>query len=60
MVQALDDFRVRGVKTNLPFLARVMHHPDFKAGNSQYHKSNLRGHVFIRFHFQCRMHAVSF
>ena len=35
MVQALDEFRVRGVKTNLPFLARVMDHPDFKAGTGR-------------------------
>ncbi|XP_063685704.1 uncharacterized protein LOC134819615 [Bolinopsis microptera] len=33
MVQALSDFRVRGVKTNIAFLERVMHHPDFISGN---------------------------
>ena len=36
MVQALSDFRVRGVKTNIAFLERVMHHPDFRSGNSQF------------------------
>ncbi|HMC60815.1 MAG TPA: pyruvate carboxylase subunit B, partial [Candidatus Solibacter sp.] len=27
------EFRVRGVKTNIPFLENVVNHPDFQAGN---------------------------
>jgi acetyl-CoA carboxylase biotin carboxylase subunit len=33
MRQALDSFIIEGVTTTIPFLARVMHHPDFVAGN---------------------------
>ncbi len=29
---ALESFVIEGVKTTMPFLARVMQHPDFKAG----------------------------
>jgi acetyl-CoA carboxylase biotin carboxylase subunit len=32
MRQALDSFIIEGVTTTIPFLARVMHHPDFVAG----------------------------
>ncbi len=32
MKRALDEFRVRGVKTNIPFLLNVIDHPDFLAG----------------------------
>ncbi len=32
MERSLQEFRVRGVKTNIPFLIRVMTHPDFLAG----------------------------
>ncbi|QDV33351.1 pyruvate carboxylase [Tautonia plasticadhaerens] len=32
MKRALDEFRVRGVKTNIPFLLNVIDHPDFAAG----------------------------
>jgi acetyl-CoA carboxylase biotin carboxylase subunit len=32
MRQALDSFIIEGVTTTIPFLARVMHHPDFIAG----------------------------
>ena len=31
--RALREFRVRGVKTNIPFLVNVVNHPDFRAGN---------------------------
>jgi acetyl-CoA carboxylase biotin carboxylase subunit len=31
--QALDSFILEGVKTTIPFLARVIRHPDFIAGN---------------------------
>ncbi len=32
MERALQEFRVRGVKTNIPFLLNVIAHPDFLAG----------------------------
>ncbi len=32
MERALMEFRVRGVKTNIPFLVNVIDHPDFLAG----------------------------
>src|SRR5207249_428253 len=32
MARALDEFRIRGVKTNIPFLYNVISHPDFLAG----------------------------
>jgi len=33
MERALQEFRVRGVKTNIPFLLNLIEHPDFLAGN---------------------------
>jgi acetyl-CoA carboxylase biotin carboxylase subunit len=32
MGQALDSFILEGVTTTIPFLARVIRHPDFVAG----------------------------
>jgi len=32
MDRALREFRIRGVKTNIPFLENVVNHPDFQAG----------------------------
>ena len=32
MDRALREFRVRGVKTNIPFLENVVNHPDFQSG----------------------------
>ena len=32
MSQALDSFIVEGITTTIPFLRRVIHHPDFAAG----------------------------
>jgi pyruvate carboxylase len=32
MVRSLNEFRVRGVKTNIPFLINLVTHPDFLAG----------------------------
>jgi pyruvate carboxylase len=32
MERALQEFRIRGVKTNIPFLLNVVDHPDFRAG----------------------------
>lgn len=33
MERCLQEFRIRGVKTNIPFLIKVMTHPKFVAGN---------------------------
>ncbi|CAF1646454.1 unnamed protein product [Didymodactylos carnosus] len=33
MVRALREFRIRGVKTNIPFLLNVLHHPEFLEGS---------------------------
>ena len=33
MERALQEFRVRGVKTNIPFLLNVLEHPQFLAGD---------------------------
>ncbi len=33
MDRALREFRVRGVKTNIPFLENVVNHPEFQAGS---------------------------
>ena len=33
MERALQEFRVRGVKTNIPFLLNVLEHPEFIAGD---------------------------
>ncbi|MCA9056868.1 MAG: pyruvate carboxylase, partial [Planctomycetaceae bacterium] len=33
MERTLREFRIRGVKTNIPFLSKVMAHPTFLAGN---------------------------
>ncbi|MHC5544095.1 ATP-binding protein, partial [Singulisphaera rosea] len=32
MERALQEFRIRGVKTNIPFVLNVINHPDFLAG----------------------------
>ena len=32
MERALREFRIRGVKTNIPFLENVVNHPEFQAG----------------------------
>ena len=34
MDRCLREFRVRGVKTNIPFLENVVNHPDFQAGRA--------------------------
>ncbi|HRA88207.1 MAG TPA: pyruvate carboxylase, partial [Planctomycetaceae bacterium] len=33
MERTLREFRIRGVKTNIPFLSKVMHHPTFVNGD---------------------------
>ncbi len=34
MDRALREFRIRGVKTNIPFLENVIHHAEFRAGGA--------------------------
>ncbi len=34
MDRGLREFRIRGVKTNIPFLSNVVHHPDFRNGTA--------------------------
>jgi len=34
MERCLQEFRIRGVKTNIPFLLNLVAHPDFLAGNA--------------------------
>ena len=34
MDRALREFRIRGVKTNIPFLANVIHHAEFRSGKA--------------------------
>ncbi|MCB1277864.1 biotin carboxylase N-terminal domain-containing protein, partial [Prosthecobacter sp.] len=34
MDRGLREFRIRGVKTNIPFLMNVVHHADFKSGQA--------------------------
>jgi len=33
MRRALDEYKILGLKTTLPFLDRVLHHPSFEAGD---------------------------
>src|SRR5699024_3059171 len=35
MVRALTEFRIRGVKTNIPFLKNVIMHPEFVSGDAK-------------------------
>lgn len=34
LLRTLDEFRIRGVKTNIPFLANVLKHPSFQEGKA--------------------------
>ncbi|MDX2063876.1 MAG: pyruvate carboxylase [Bacteroidia bacterium] len=34
LVRTLSEFRIRGVKTNIPFLQNVIQHPDFQSGSA--------------------------
>ncbi|MEM6911244.1 MAG: pyruvate carboxylase [Verrucomicrobiota bacterium] len=34
MIRSLREFRIRGVKTNIPFLENVIHDPTFRAGHA--------------------------
>ena len=42
MRQALDSFIIEGVTTTIPFLGRVMRHPDFVAGTSRHQVPRAR------------------
>jgi acetyl-CoA carboxylase biotin carboxylase subunit len=33
MRRALQETKIEGVKTNLPFLKRIMEHPEYQKGN---------------------------
>ncbi len=35
LARALIEFRIRGVKTNIPFLSNVINHPEFQQGNAR-------------------------
>jgi acetyl-CoA carboxylase biotin carboxylase subunit len=32
LAAALDEFQVQGIETNIPFLRRLVRHPDYKRG----------------------------
>jgi pyruvate carboxylase len=49
--RALAEFRVRGVKTNIPFLQRVLSHPTFLAGDA---RTNFIDEAPELFHFPRR------
>ena len=40
MDRALREFRIRGVKTNIPFLENVVNHPAFQAGRGDHARSS--------------------
>ncbi|WDL95709.1 pyruvate carboxylase [Alicyclobacillus sp. ALC3] len=47
MARALAEFRIRGVKTNIPFLSNVIHHPRFLAGNCDVHFIDDHPELFV-------------
>ncbi|MCY0896272.1 MAG: pyruvate carboxylase [Alicyclobacillaceae bacterium] len=46
MFRALQEFRIRGVKTNIPFLANVVRHPVFLAGECSVHFIDSHAELF--------------
>ena len=46
MVRAVQEFRVRGVKTNVQFLEQVMRHKEFKSGRSTVHFITKHPEIF--------------
>ena len=49
MDRCLREFRIRGVKTNIPFLENVVCHPDFRAGRAvPMPLAPASKHVFVR------------
>jgi pyruvate carboxylase len=51
MDRALREFRIRGVKTNIPFLENVVNHPQFQAGEAT---TSFIDHTGELFHFAHR------
>ena len=47
MLRTLREFRIRGVKTNLPFLENVVTHPDFLSGNYDTSFIDTKQELFI-------------
>ncbi|ASJ54968.1 pyruvate carboxylase [Brevibacillus formosus] len=47
MLRTLREFRIRGVKTNLPFLENVVTHPDFLSGNYDTSFIDTKPELFI-------------
>jgi len=50
--QALDSFILEGVKTTVPFLARVIRHPDFVAGRIDTKFLERESHLLKPEHFE--------
>jgi pyruvate carboxylase len=46
MHRALSEFRIRGVKTNIPFLLNVLHDPAFKGGQATTRFIDTNPHLF--------------
>ncbi|WP_027410434.1 acetyl-CoA carboxylase biotin carboxylase subunit [Anoxybacteroides tepidamans] len=44
MLQALDAYRIEGIKTNIPMLKEVLSHPEFQAGHTTTHFVNIHLH----------------
>src|SRR5260370_10550564 len=51
MDRALREFRIRGVKTNIPFVENVVNHPKFRAGEVT---TSFLDESPELFHFSCR------
>lgn len=47
MLRTLREFRIRGVKTNIPFLENVVTHPDFLSGNYDTSFIDTKPELFI-------------
>lgn len=47
MLRCLNEFRIRGVKTNIHFLINVMEHPLFRTGNYDVHFIDNHPELFI-------------
>ena len=49
MDRALREFRVRGVKTNIPFLENVVNHPRFPGGQRHDHAGSTETPELFQF-----------
>lgn len=47
MQRALAEYRIRGVKTNIPFLENVIHHPQFQSGDYTVNMIETHPELFI-------------